>query len=123
MADDLSKIREEFTPETQDNFTKLEEQRLNLAFLKSQLGRFEQETEQKKTYAKLAFRLVCGWLSIVLLILIAQGFSGCCLWSLWAGYVWGFHLDDRVLMALIGSTTANIFGVLYIVMKYLFPSK
>ena len=33
-----------------------------------------------------------------------------------------FQLKDSVIIALIGSTTANIIGVFVIVLKYLFPS-
>lgn len=32
-----------------------------------------------------------------------------------------FHLDDKVLIAAIGSTTANVIGLFYVVAKYLFP--
>src|ERR1700733_5276177 len=52
-------------------------------------------------YALAVFGLVVLWLIGVFFLLVWQGFS----WK-------GFHLDDSVLLAAIGSTTANIIGLL-----------
>jgi hypothetical protein len=60
-------------------------------------------------YAFGIFLLVVLWLVGIFLILVCQGFA----WH-------GFHLDDSVLLAAIGSTTANIIGVLLIIVKFIF---
>jgi hypothetical protein len=77
----------------------------------------EQDTNERKKYAKWLLVLACTWIVIVALLLTLQGFCshGC-------GSV-KFSLDDSVLLAAIGSTTANIVGILYVVAKYLFPKK
>jgi hypothetical protein len=76
----------------------------------------DQDIRARKKYAFRIFLLVAFWITAVLAILILQGF---CFHE--------FHLSDNVLLAAIGSTTANIIGMLLIVIKYLFggrpPSK
>jgi uncharacterized membrane protein YjjP (DUF1212 family) len=66
---------------------------------------------QRKKYARLILILACGWVIAVFVMLLLQGFT-------W----WGFHLSDSIILAALGTTTANIFGVLLIVTKYFFPS-
>jgi len=66
----------------------------------------------RKRYARGIFILVILWITAVLVILFLQGF-----------HVGGFQLDDSVLLGALGTTTANIIGVLIIVIRYLFPSK
>jgi len=34
-----------------------------------------------------------------------------------------FKLSDPVMLAVIGSTTVNILGILYVVANYLFPKR
>jgi len=36
---------------------------------------------------------------------------------------WEFKLSDPVMLAVIGSTTVNILGILYVVANYLFPKR
>lgn len=62
----------------------------------------------KQEYARRLFYLIMGWLIAVLLIVAATG----------AGWL---KLTDKILLALIGSTTANLVGLLYIVVSHLFP--
>jgi hypothetical protein len=71
-----------------------------------------QDIRARKKYAFRIFLLVAGWITAVLAILLLQGFG-----------FHGFHLSDNVILAAIGSTTANIIGVLVIVIKYLFAGK
>jgi hypothetical protein len=56
--------------------------------------------------------MVASWIVAVFVLLSLQGFS-----------FYGFKLSDNVLLAAIGSTTANVIGMLLIVLKNLFPSK
>jgi hypothetical protein len=65
-------------------------------------------------YALKLFVLLCGWVTAILILLICQG----------AGSFFGtrsFHLDDKVLIAAIGSTTVNVIGLFYVVVRYIFP--
>ena len=75
-----------------------------------------QDIEQRRIYAKRLFCLICVWLVAVGLLLVANMFP----WPMW-GIEWG--LSDPVLLALIGGTTANVLGLFYIVLKYLFPNQ
>ncbi|SDJ95726.1 hypothetical protein SAMN04487898_105149 [Pedobacter sp. ok626] len=68
---------------------------------------YAQNIEQRKVYADLIFSLVCIWLTMVLIILIAAGRGD-------------LKLSDTVLSLLIGTTTANVCGFLLFVVKYLF---
>lgn len=76
-----------------------------------------QDTEERKKYARRFLYLACAWVAIVTLVLLLQG--AC---SRGRG-AFTFALSDTVLLATIGSTTANILGILYVVANYLFPKK
>jgi len=66
---------------------------------------------QREKYARHIFWLVCGWIVLIFVLLLLQGFSG------FIGYK---PLNDSVLIALISSTTVNVIGTLIIVLKYIF---
>lgn len=55
------------------------------------------------------FWLLLGWLFAVVAVLFLEGF-----------HYHGFHLENSVLIAFIGSTTADVVGLGYIVANYLF---
>lgn len=67
-----------------------------------------QDIEERKNYASQFTTIVTVWLLfiIILIIGIAQG-------RLW--------LSENVILALIGTSTFNLIGLLYIVANYLFP--
>jgi hypothetical protein len=71
------------------------------------------DLQLRENFAKRIFKFVCFWVSGVGALLLLQGYSG---YS-------KFSLSDKVLMAVIGATTANIIGLLYVVANYLFPKK
>ena len=70
------------------------------------------DTSARKEYAKKIFGLTCIWVAAIYLLLLFQGFE-----------YYGFKLSEKVLLAAIGSTTANIVGVFLIVTRYFFPKK
>jgi hypothetical protein len=76
----------------------------------------KQDIKERKKYAQLFFYLSCAWLVAIVAILMLQGFG----FSFWKA---PFHLSDSIVLAMIGSTTANVLGILYIVAKYLFPNR
>ena len=70
----------------------------------------EQNRNERKKYAARIFSLIISWLTIVLSIVTIQGFYG----------VFGFHLDYKVIITLITTTTGSVIGILIIVVRYLF---
>jgi hypothetical protein len=74
----------------------------------------KQDIELRGKFSRRIFSLIVVWLLIVLMIVIFEGFhTTICTHD--------FKLSDNVLLALIGSTTANVLGVFIIVVHYLFP--
>jgi hypothetical protein len=56
--------------------------------------------------------LTCIWIAGIYALMLLEGFA-----------YWAFHLSDSIMLAAIGSTTANIIGVFLIVTRYFFPKK
>src|ERR1022692_193689 len=75
----------------------------------------KQDIQERKKYAQLFFYLSCAWLVAIVVIIMLQGFG--------AFWKTPFKLSDSIVLAMIGSTTANVLGILYIVAKYLFPNR
>ena len=83
----------------------------------------EQEYEEKLIKNRLLRQLLLhrGTYAIGILLLVVMWLLGIFLILLWEGFRWkGFHLDNSVILAAIGSTTANIIGVLLIIVKFIF---
>ena len=93
-----------------DDCTTLEQ--FELLQKKAELDSFKSDTTARKDYAKKIFGLTCLWILGVYCLLLFQGF----------GYK-SFRLSDSVILAAIGTTTANIIGVFLIVTRYFFPKK
>ena len=70
----------------------------------------KQDRRERKRYAELVFRLVCWWLAGVMALVCAAGFET-------------VHLDEGVLLAIVGSTTASVVAIFVVVAKYLFPPR
>ncbi len=92
---------------------KAERQYLENEKSRIELGGLRQDIRARKLYAALFFALACAWVVVISVLLFFQGFGGGNL---------GFRLSDSVLLAAIGSTTADIVGVVYVVANYLFPT-
>ncbi len=68
----------------------------------------KQDRKERKVFGRSLLRILWFWIGIVLAILIA-------------GMIWPQSaLADSVLKMLLGTTTANIIGLLVIVVSYLF---
>jgi hypothetical protein len=72
----------------------------------------KQDIQERKKYARLFFYLSCAWLVAIVAIILLQGCRP-----------FSFKLSDSIVLAMIGSTTANVLGILFIVAKYLFPNR
>lgn len=71
-----------------------------------------QDREQRKQFAEMIFTFVSLYMGAVIFILLSSG-------ARWVD----FHLSDQVIITLITTTTANIIGILLIVVHYLFRKK
>jgi uncharacterized membrane protein YhaH (DUF805 family) len=79
----------------------------------AELESYKQDTTERKKYAGRIFWVCAAWVTAIFLLLVLNGF----------GTAISFKLSDSVLLAAIGSTTANILGIFYIVARYLFPKR
>lgn len=91
-----------------------EKQRLENERLRTELGSLRQDIRARRIYAALFYGLASAWVAVISLLLFFQGFG--------SGHL-RFRLSDSVLLAAIGSTTANIVGIIYLVANYLFPAQ
>lgn len=84
------------------------------------------DIEGRKSYGLYLFSLVILWLFLVLATVCASG-AAVRLPNWWPyNYVpilTEFELSETVLMALVGSTTVNVIGLLWVVIRYLFPRR
>jgi hypothetical protein len=70
----------------------------------------ELNIEKRGDWGNRAFWLLVGWLFVLVGILLFQGF-----------HRWGFSLDRSIVITFIETTTADVLGLGYIVVNYLFP--
>jgi hypothetical protein len=73
--------------------------------------KFENLSARKK-YASRLFILLCTWITLTYITVLASGHQTC-----------PVKLSDAVLIALITSGTVNIIGMFAVVLNYLFPNK
>ena len=71
-----------------------------------------QDRDQRKEFAERVFHFAAIYMAFVGLILFLSGTIDN-----------GFHLSDSVLVTLLRTTTANVIGILAIVVTYLFSRK
>ena len=76
--------------------------------------RYKQDTEHRDYLVHWVVYTNSAWLIAVMVVLIAHG-------SYDDETIKFFHLSDGVIIALLGTTTANVLGLAYIVLKGLFP--
>ncbi len=100
-----------------DPETRQEEDDLQKEHARAVLRGVTQDIDERKKYARRFFILACFWLVAITVLLVLQGFG-----SFWFGLM-PFKLADTVLLAVIGSTTVNVLGILYVVVNYLFPKR
>jgi len=111
IAGSLRNVSDLPDPET------LQEEELEKQHTKAIVQGLRQDIEERKKYARRFFILACCWLGAITGLLLLHGFG-----SFWFGLM-PFKLPDSVLLAVIGSTTVNVLGILYVVANYLFPKK
>jgi len=75
---------------------------------KLQNERLKQDTTERKILSHWVMSVVSIWLLLVIMVVI---FNGTCV----------IKISDAVVCVLLGTTTLNILGLAYIVLKGLFP--
>lgn len=70
-----------------------------------------QDREQRKDFAERIFNFVSNYMVFVCIVLFLKAITP------------RFYLSDNVIMTLLGTTTANVIGILIIVVTYLFSRK
>lgn len=87
-------------------------QEQNLKAMESQLRRDEEVHDYtwklRKYFAIGMTILVALWTIQLIIVIFLQGFGS-------------FHLSDNLLIAIFTTTTANVFGFLYIILRFVFP--
>jgi hypothetical protein len=76
-------------------------------FARAQLKRLLDDNKARKVFSIIIFAITVLWMFLVLFIVVQCSRKQ-------------FHLSDGVLIALITTTTANVFGFFYVVVNYLF---
>ncbi len=88
---------------------------LRLVIVQKFVDQIEKNKDERVKYAKYTFVLTCCWLAAILIILVLAGIQ-----SDYKYYGRILKFNDRVLLALITTTTINVFGYFLLVMKFLF---
>ena len=109
---DLKKVKTPPLVEDADaeKLAKEEEHSFSKEREKLQIQGMTDDLRARKNWGKRVFVLLVGWLLVVVLSVMFQGFG----WR-------KFHVSDSVLITLITTTTANVLSLGYIVANYLFP--
>lgn len=89
-----------------ENFTEKDITEKNIA----KLERYKDNSKHRKGLIRWTKLTIMGWLMSIIIILLLQGFSF-------------YNLDTAVLCVLLGTTTLNILGLAYIVLKGMFYIK
>jgi hypothetical protein len=97
---------DQFSPED----ARAEERQIRKAFLARELDQIDDLVKQRKIFANKIFWLLVVWLIATGAILLLQGFK-----------FWGFQLEPKAILALIGGTTLNVIGIFAVVANFLFP--
>lgn len=99
-------------PVKEDIRTKKEEKDWDTEHKREDLTGKKWDRYLKVIFALVTFGLVTWWITKVLKLVSLEGYG-----------TNGFHLSDPVLITLLSTTSVNIFGYLFIVLRYLFNNK
>lgn len=94
---------------SRERLARLQEKRLNQCIRQT-----EQEHKLRTKFTPRIFWLVVGMLAGTFLLFVVSGILNAC------GRVF---LSDKVLMALLGTTVADVIGLLVFALKWLYPNR
>ena len=72
----------------------------------------KQKIGARRLYVLAIFVMVVAWIVGIYVLLVMEGFN-----------FRGFNLSSNLLLAAIGSTTANVLALLFMIVKFLFSEK
>lgn len=112
-GDDLSTVKHKNYDDVEERIRKEELRKLELQneFLEGENKGDAQDREQRKDFADRIFSFVCNYMIFVCIVLFLKAITP------------QFYLSDNVIITLLGTTTANVIGILIIVVTYLFSRK
>lgn len=89
--------------------TKNDLQKTQIQKLHSELDRYKEDTSLRSNLAKVFTIIISFWLLAVILILVGNNCHN-------------YNLSDNVLITLMVTSTANVIGMMLIILRNLFPS-
>lgn len=112
-GDDLSTVKHKNYDDVEERIRKEELRKLELQneSLEGENKGDAQDREQRKDFADRIFSFVCNYMIFVCIVLFLKANTP------------QFYLSDNVIITLLGTTTANVIGILIIVVTYLFSRK
>lgn len=110
---DNSSINDHKYDSIEENIRKQELRKLELenAAREGENAGDDQDRQQRKEFADKIFDFVRNYMLFVCVVLFLKGITS------------QFYLSDAVIITLLGTTTANVIGILIIVVTYLFSRK
>lgn len=105
--DDYNEIFEPILASIETDYVK-EEQHLRNRSIREDIYGKEQERKMRKNYARRIFIFLSTYAGLVLAIIVLNGFKL-------------LSLSDTVLCVLLGTSLADVIGLMAIVARYLFP--
>lgn len=112
-GDDLSTVKHKNYNDVDERIKREELRRLELQneALEGENRGDTQDREQRKEFANKIFNFVSNYMIFVCMVLFLKAITP------------RFYLNDNVIITLLGTTTANVIGILIIVVTYLFSRK
>lgn len=110
---DKSNVNNRTYDDVEENIRKQKLRRLELenAAIAGENEGDSQDRKQRKEFANKIFDFVRNYMRFVCIVLFLKGITS------------QFYLSDTVIVTLLGTTTANVIGILIIVVTYLFSRK
>ena len=112
-SEDTSSVNDHKYDAIEEDIRKQELRRLELenAAREGENAGDDQDRQQRKEFADKIFDFVRNYMLFVCVVLFLKGITS------------QFYLSDAVIITLLGTTTANVIGILIIVVTYLFSRK
>ena len=112
-GDDLSTVKHKNYDDVKERIRKENLRKLELQneSLEGENKGDAQDREQRKDFADRIFSFVCNYMIFVCIVLFLKAITP------------QFYLSDNVIITLLGTTTANVIGILIIVVNSLFSRK
>ena len=112
-SEDTSSVNDHKYDAIEEDIRKQELRRLELenAAREGENAGDDQDRQQRKAFADKIFDFVRNYMLFVCVVLFLKGITS------------QFYLSDAVIITLLGTTTANVIGILIIVVTYLFSRK